>query len=366
MLETRTDLEGVIIVGGGPAGLIVARELAGMGLEVDVYTSEQEIGERAAYASGILSAKAVSNLGLDVSASIKNSFNAASFHFSNTDFTVKSESAKAFLLDRKNLSKQLASAAMKSGARIFTNRRMSKELLAELSANHIIVGADGAVSTVASTFGFPPIERYVLTYKAEYKLKEPLQDKSKVEIFFSRHAKGFFGWLAPHSYNKIEVGIGIDSVFRTSSKSAFSNLISGLGIDGEVCSEYASLIPLSFRRKTAKGNVLLVGDAAGQTKASTGGGIAFNTVAARLAASSIYEFLSGKKDTIEYEKKWKRALLTDMRIHSFINRAYSSPSFEFMVKLLKIAGMEKALSNYGNMDSPSDTIKRIILRRKMQ
>ncbi len=129
--------------------------------------------------------------------------------------------------------------------------------------------------------------------------------------------------------------------------------------------EHASIIPIERRITTTKGNVLLVGDAAGQVKASTGGGIIYGVLCAYVAADTIKKYFECGRKLTEYEKVWRKKYGFDFAANSKLHNYYvnsSDPLFYFSIKLLKKIGMEKMLSKYGDMDSPSKTIKNIFTR----
>ena len=75
---------------------------------------------------------------------------------------------------------------------------------------------------------------------------------------------------------------------------------------------YGGTIPLAFAPRSYGDNVLLVGDAAGQVKPFSGGGIYTSLVAARHAAISVREAFErdafGAKSLAAYERRWKREI----------------------------------------------------------
>ena len=72
--------------------------------------------------------------------------------------------------------------------------------------------------------------------------------------------------------------------------------------------------------------MLLAGDATGQVKATTVGGIIFGGNAALMAADVIEGNLVNGEPLEEYEKRFMAKFGKDMRLHSLINRLYSSLS----------------------------------------
>jgi digeranylgeranylglycerophospholipid reductase len=362
----------VIVIGAGVIGLTLATELAKSGVDTTVYESKASVSQNAGRASGIFSREGLSRMGIDYSPALQNTLNGAIIHGGGELFSVETEGTKAFVLDRRILAELCAENARMKGARIVLNKRIGREELLDIARDksNILVGADGAVSNVASAFGFPQINEYVLTYKAEY-ANANVHDLHRVELFFSnRVAKRFFGWSVPYSKSTLEVGVGISSHSGQNSTSAFNAFINNSRIGGmiggaEKTAGYASIIPLQVRKRTVMGNVLLVGDAAGQVKATTGGGIIFGTACARLAAGAITEHISTGRKLARYENMWRRAYGLDLRLHKMVHGYYSNlgdSGLSLAIRAARLLGFEKFLSDYGDMDSPKLMFKRFFLR----
>ncbi|MGC8478559.1 MAG: FAD-dependent oxidoreductase [Candidatus Micrarchaeia archaeon] len=360
----------VYIIGAGVTGLFAAAELAARGIDVTVYDSKKEVEQGAEKASGVLSKRGLNEAGIPYKGSEINVLKGAWLYAGSEALKIKSEKEMAYVIDRKKLVRLCYENSVEKGAKIELGRKIEREELQELSkSGNIIVGADGAVSTVASTFGFPKINEYILTYKAEYS-KAKVEDSEMVSLVFSNRIKRFFGWSVPYSKSKIEIGVGISNRAKTSSTYAFGELLKENpikeaieGAKEEV--RHASVIPLSVREKTVKRNVLLVGDAAGQVKATTGGGIIFGSLCAKEAAMAIEKNIKEGASLEAYEKMWRAKYGMELRLHNIAHEYYSSLStkgFERLFKMARIFGMDDFLSIYGDMDSPSRIIKRFFLR----
>ncbi len=359
------------IVGGGIIGLSLARELCKRGISSTVYEAKRHVGEGAERASGILSKAGLDRAGIDYESSIVNELYGAVFHAGNHVFRIRAREAKAYVVDRAKLAETCAKRAAESGAEIRLGERLGKEEIRRLAESHkVLVGADGAISTTASTFGFPHIRKRVLTYKAVYK-GAAVEDRYTVGLYFDNSVtRGFFGWTVPYSESLMEVAVGIEDKGKTNSKASFDRFTSKEGIrrvigGGKEAMRGASLIPLETREKTAKDNVLLVGDAAGQVKAATGGGIIFGVGCAKTAADVIFRHINSGLDLEAYEAAWRKRYGTDLALHKMLHGYYSrvgqsglGMAFAFM----KAVNAEKLLSMYGDMDYPTVTLKNILLR----
>ncbi len=363
----------VVIVGAGIIGLSLADELASSGIETTVYESKPSVSHNAAKASGIFSKDGLSKIGIEYADALVNTLDGAVIHGGGESFRVQTGSTKALVLDRGILAELCAKNALESGAAIILNSRLGREDLVQMSHDKdtIIAGADGAVSSVASAFDFPKINEYVLTYKAEY-TGASINDMHKVELFFSNSmASRFFGWTVPYTATKLEVGIGISTLSKKTSTAAFARFLNNATISEMVegarkTAGYASIIPLEYRKATVLGNVLLVGDSAGQVKATTGGGVIFGVSCAKIAARAIIATMKTGAPLANYESMWRRSYGLDLRLHRALHGYYSGlgeKGIAFAIRLSRLMGFEKFLSVYGDMDSPKLMLKRFFLRR---
>ena len=266
----------ISIVGAGTSGLIAARKLGELGFESTVYDQKLVLG-LPVRASGILSVTGMKSLGMDYSKCTTNTLYGANIHSGGKVLRVVSKKPVANVLNRKKLNDACYNQAVKAGAKLVTKRITGAEL-DQMAGKGVIIGADGAVSSVAKHFGFGEIKKFVLTYKAEFEADAP--EDGVVDLFIDRSEYGgLFAWTCPNGNNLLEVGVGIYSGLGN-AKTAFDRFLGSKAIADLVknrrpVTEGASIIPLSMRSRIVdeKHGVMLVGDAAGQVKPTTGGGV---------------------------------------------------------------------------------------------
>jgi len=364
--------DNVAIIGGGMAGLRLAEKLAGSDIYVTLYEGKRDVSYLADRASGVLSVSGVNRLGIDYSGALKNVLDGAVIYSSRQQMKVVSEKPQAYVLDRKLLIKEAYANAKRAGANIVLGKRLDEAELNSLDdGKTVIVGADGPASSVAKAFGFTPIKEFLLTYKAVYE-NVNYPESSIVRLFFDNAiSKGLFGWLIPYSNDRIELGLGVSEKTKGNSKQAFEKFVKNSNIHAIVdsrkaSSEYASVIPIGARRVTVKGNVLLVGDAAGQTKATTGGGLIFGLSCADVALQSIVNAFKNGRPLSDYERSWRKLYGLDLNMHRRLQSYYSNldnRSIDRALYLLKKLGFDSFLSKHGDMDSIKTMMKRAFIRK---
>ena len=363
-------MKGVSVIGAGVAGLIAAKALSSNGISTRVYEQKVKIGVPVR-ASGIVSIPGLASLGIGCNKAITNTLYGARIHANGTTMHIKSSKPQARVLERRALNEICRDEAVDSGAMVTTGHRVSPASLKHLVGSSVIIGADGAASTVASTFNMGSIDSYVLTYRAEYEMN--VADSENVDLYFDRGVTpGFFAWIAPESKDRIEVAVGLDSKFGN-SKMVFDKFVQQrevqLVIDGaKHISSFASMIPIGLRKRVVDeaNGVVLVGDAAGQVKHSTGGGLVFGGNGALLAADAVKNHIERGAKLSAYEKAWKKKFGTNVKLHSLIKKMYSKlevQDFGGLIRLLNRTGIADFLGSYGDMDMPSKMIKRIFVRK---
>ncbi len=123
----------VIVVGGGPVGLITSKEIAKEGYRVCVIEEHQEIGYPV-QCSGLFSVSGLEKLGLDLPDEIiANTIRGGRIYSPNgTEFEAYSNVDRARVVERKMFDNHLAKEAIRAGTEI---KLKSRVLKAEIDEN---------------------------------------------------------------------------------------------------------------------------------------------------------------------------------------------------------------------------------------
>jgi flavin-dependent dehydrogenase len=138
-------------------------------------------------------------------------------------------------------------------------------------------------------------------------------DTSNVSVWFEPEQTRYFYWVIPESPSRAAVGFIADE--SSGAKRKLERFLSARGL--RTCEIQAAWIPLSQPahkpwRKISGCDVYLVGDAAGQVKVTTVGGLVTGLWGARAAAESIL-------NRIPYAKALRR-LNRELWLHDMIRR----------------------------------------------
>ncbi len=365
----------LIVAGCSAAGAFAARDASSLGLKTLVLEEHARSGKQGK-CSGLVSVSGLKLLGAagtEFDASVVNEVRGAVLHAKgekSAEFVVERRNAVARVLDRQKFDEALARQARAAGAKLLFNHRVTtikqngKSMVVRCGdgskfAAKFLVGADGAASRVAAACDFPKLPKLVLGYEAEFAGARVERDDF-VDLFFDSQAfPGFFAWIIPAGKRGVRMGFATRKIADFAfAKNKFYALPAVQSVARQARArktrEYAAVIPLTVRRKTQFGRVLLVGDAAGQTKASTGGGIVFGGLCAGVAAASVKNAVDSNSNAFpDYEASWRRAYGGKLALHSLARLALDSLDDETLKALFAVGkrlGAPSLLSRFGDMD----------------
>ena len=227
--------------------------------------------------------------------------------------------ARGFTIRRDHFDQLLAKEAERSGAEIrLSTRALSnhdgeivlKDRHGRLSTvkAKVVIGADGPHSTVGGWIG--SVNRNLIhALQVRVSLVSAMD---YTEVYFANDIYAGYGWLFPKG-DEANVGVGMKRGGdpTKSIKQAlyrFLSMLSDAGkIKGEPFGMTAGWIPVEPSRRSTHGNVLLVGDAAGQNHPITGAGVAQAVICGRKGGKWAVRALErGDLGLLsEYEKDWR-------------------------------------------------------------
>ena len=217
----------------------------------------------------------------------------------------------------------------------------------------LLIGCDGPLSLVASSFGI----KNKLLYGTQIRIKSNFNQNEAV-MFFDPRWKELFGWIVPEGNTNIyRVGLAsaknINHNFKIYLNLLHINSLKKIDQEG-------GLIPYGVMNKLAFDNVLLLGDSAGQVKATTGGGIIMLLIAAKYAAYCVqkcFKINDFSKRSIRkyYVKPCFNTIGKQIKLHhliSLIFENFTNYDFETFFQIVKTSKIEELIFLYGDMDFP--------------
>ncbi|MHA1506107.1 MAG: NAD(P)/FAD-dependent oxidoreductase [Candidatus Asgardarchaeia archaeon] len=364
----------LIVVGGGPSGLISARYVSSKGFKVAVLEEHSKIGVPE-HCAGLISINGLKKLGeRKFSYYTLNTIRGAIFRaYDGTYFSIKPKDYQALVVDRKKFDQHLASRASEEGAEIILNSRViglkrEKGGIVCLTKNEryytrLLIDASGIYGLVRRFLGILERPITVPAYQFLVRGTNPLECDEVMLEFDKRVSKEFFSWIIPIDDKTSRVGVATD--LGNPMKILKYIVKKNYGRNFKIIGGYGGLVitggPI---KKTYADNLIVVGDSAGQTKPTTGGGVVTGGICAKIAGKVSLDALEEEDYTSEklrfYEKNWKSILGPEFKAMKFVRMLLNLLSNDTIRKIFlrfKELDMEKCLEYYGDMDFQ----KRVIL-----
>jgi geranylgeranyl reductase family protein len=308
----------VVIAGGSIAGLLAAREIAYIkNISVMVLEEDPEIGTPE-HCGGLVSMEGIEKLGIIPSYDVlDNKIKSAKFFSPSSGFEVKAESQNVIVLNRRAFDKQIAFQAQKMGAEIrvkcsmISISRKDQNKDSNHPSGHIVKTTEGELECDYFIDGRGIVSllkrsREGILQSAQYEVYAPWIDRDTVEVQFDNQKyPGFFAWIIPTGSGKGKVGVAGRSI--NAAKVLKSYMDNKAGKYTVVRRVYAPIWIMGPIESFLNGpKAIVIGDAAGQTKPTTAGGIYSCGMGGRLAGRAVVNAIENNRDTLlgEYQKDW--------------------------------------------------------------
>ncbi len=374
-----------IVIGAGPAGNITALSLSRMGYRVAVLDWRRNIGDK--LCTGIIGLECAERFPPDKSLIYSQAGAATVVSPAGKRYRIARGEPQATVIDRVGYVGSAAERAMEAGADYDLGERVTN---IDINESGVAISTDAEsgrkrwladVVVIASGFGSQLLEMVGLRngrrceYMVGSQAEVEVNDLEDVEVYLGdKIAPGSFGWLVPKSDCRALAGI----VSQQRLNGHMGNFLSDLKQSGRVRKVVEDPrqwgIPLKPLPKTYGDRVLVAGDAAGQVKPTTGGGIYYAQLSGQLAAETANEaFTAGDfsaRRLKRYEREWKAKIGRELRIGYYTRMLYSAlgdQQVELLLSELVSGGVGDELLNSRefSFDWHSEVILRAAKHRRL-
>ena len=298
------DKYDVVIAGGSISGLLTAREVAKKGYSVLVLEEGFEVGTPD-HCGGLVSKIALNELEINPSEKIYDCAinNASIFSPSGKMLEINSKNQQIISIDRRQLDKQAAYQAQKYGAKIIVNSSYKEKTKEGVSTSigdidcKILVDCRGIGALVNDN-------RNGILLSAQYEVYADWIVSGRVEVYFDQiKYPGFFAWIIPSGNGIGKVGVAgkdintsktIEEFLKHKGKySTIRKIFSPIWINGPI-------------KNFVSKDIVIVGDAAGQSKPTTAGGIYSCGMGGIMAGNAIAKYLETNDNSqlAQYQESW--------------------------------------------------------------
>jgi len=393
----------VVVVGAGPAGCMAAKYAAKNGAKTLLIEEHASIGSPVQCA-GLLSTRAIRECEVVLDSGFHPIKGAFVYAPDRRRIRISGGEIKAYVVDRRIFDRTLAENAVRSGADILMRTRavgidigkgvcgrgrrrilhVAIEGEPDVIEADVVIGADGVQSHIARWAGLDT-PGTVLS-GAQVSTIYDFEDPRFVEIFPGSCAPGFFAWAIPY-HSSARIGLAVcpgsgsalgtgSGVWQESAWAHLKRLIAEHPVVSEKCTPgIAGIalggIPISVPKQTAADGVLIVGDAAGQVKPTSGGGVYPGAVCAKIAgkvaADAVMDGDTSVRRLSEYDKLWRARIGRELAIGRRINEWMARLSDSEINRMARVLGDDELLdliTKYGDMDHPSVVVRKLLMNRK--
>ena len=317
-------------------GSYLAYRLAKLGYRVVVFERRPRVGD-AVCCTGIIGKECFDRFPVANNAVLAQANSAKFFTPSGRYLRLSKETVQACIVDRVVFDRALAQKAQEAGAEYRVSSKVEDIVISSDCAEAVVdcrgVRSDfkGRIALLSNGFGGSLSQKLGLGVISDFVLGAQAEvntgNLEEVEVYFGQKvAPGFFAWLVPTSQGKALAGL----LSRRSPGLCLKNLLSTLLAQGKIISAEDKIVygvvPITPLPKTYKERLVVVGDAAGQVKPTTGGGIYYGLLCADIAAEVIHEALAADdlsaRRLSSYEKRWRKKLSKELQVGYWARKLY--------------------------------------------
>lgn len=330
----------VVVIGAGPAGGLAARQLARNGLSVLLLEEHREVG-RPVHCAGLIGINGLRDNGIRPQSDvILHQIRRSIFHApSGNQLIFDKGEPHAYVLHRDRLDQQIVREAEAAGAtlqletRVLRTQREQNRMRVTVTERgskrelrtRFVVNAEGIRAQLMRQYSLPrPKSAYMLP-ALQYEVTNVSLPTETVHLFFdSKIATSFFSWIIPLEDQNARVGL---AAAHRQTRRALDHFLKRCPLlsGAQIRKRFGGIVytggPSS---RTVTKRFVNVGDAAGQTKATTGGGVVAGGACAILAAESISRALKdhvyNHRELLSYERKWKRGWGRQLQLMAILRR----------------------------------------------
>jgi digeranylgeranylglycerophospholipid reductase len=348
----RDKKHDIIVVGAGPVGSYTAYLLARKGLNVGIFERNASVGE-AINCTGIVSAECLRNLHLPDNVIMRQIDSIRAVSPSGNCLRYHSASPLAYIVNRSLFDREINVMAGGEGATTYLNARVEevevaggafKVRLKEAGKEKEFSSAVGIVATGFELNSLPglPVPKKQMSFLFGIQTDVIMEDIGDVEVYFGEAvAPGSFAWVVPTNGVSAKAGLIVKKDPADFLKKFLRNPLIAQRLTSCGSRMRCSPIPMKRIAKSYADRLVVVGEAAGQVKATTGGGIYFGLLCAEIAASSILKAFGcgdhSAKVLKEYETEWRKRIEPELKAGLMLRSIFSKISDRQIDVLMDLA-----------------------------
>jgi geranylgeranyl reductase family protein len=367
----------VAVIGAGPAGLYTALLLAEEGFDVAVLEEHGEIGTPT-HCTGVVSDEISDLFKVPESLVLNRPTDCAIVSPAGHTVWLRAADEGIAVLDRGQFDAELGAEALRAGAEIRTGTRVERvsaepRRVRVTASEGAAVQARVCVLACGVSYGFqrdlglglPSLFLHSAQVEVDAEAARAVELHPGAAI-----APEGFAWLVPvvrDGRPRLKVGL----MTRGDAGAHLSRFMAR----GDIARRLSAppgrairrLLPLGPISRTFAHRVIAVGDAAGLTKPTTGGGIFYSLLSGALAAETLAEALRrdelGARQLRAYEGRWRARLDSHLRVSSYARRLFAKlgdAEIEVLLQALASDDLQRVIRRTGHFNWQGEALRSML------
>jgi flavin-dependent dehydrogenase len=233
----------------------------------------------------------------------------------------------------------------------------------------VVIDASGAGSRLPEQAGLQTPDWAQILPGLQYELVDMKEQGDLVELFFgSKRAPGFFAWSIPTGKNSARVGLASK---KGNVKKFLDDLVKEQWPKAMIdATKSGSVLVAGPISRCWSPGFIVVGDAAGQVKQTTGGGIVIGGYCGKLAgiaaaSAAAHGGVESEGFLRNYDTQWREKFSSDLRKMGLARKLFAGLSDETLDRLFSVLRDNVSeIEAEGDMDFQGKIITRMLKKRK--
>jgi geranylgeranyl reductase family protein len=321
-MDTESPEYDAIVIGAGPGGGECARELSAVGYKVLLLERSKIIGEPN-FSSGNILKDTLGEFKLSKKI-IQTKWNSLAIISKNQKAEFYFKDTIGYIIDYKALKRFLADEAKRNGAVLMVGTAAEAPIMEEgklkgvkftngKAKAKVIIDASGPYGILSAKFGILK-ERTSGMAGVEYLMSNVTFENGRKPQFYlgkSFIPKGY-AWIFPTKKSEAKVGVAIWTQNKGVQRKALDKFVASNSQTkhAKILDIHGGRVAFANPKTFVQGNLIAIGDAAGQCNPLGGEGIEYALRAGRYAAMACIKYMQSDRKDIgllkDYDKLWKK------------------------------------------------------------